>query len=263
MTDNNEVLLRLAKLERSSKSAIPFGIFAMLAISGALYFGSKELRDTRQKIHSAQAQLAVMRQQMGSEQKELQDKENVIALKMVAIDEAQKQLDAVRAEIAALSNERNNPDAIRIRSALAGVARADASLAVAGGTTGVDPATTLKLRYGSMNVDIFYCESSLSSSAELAKRVDALGRRNTAGRWRLRPLSADVNDNPGYRLNSDVIRYNADEKRVAETLARDIADKFDAEMTLQQIDYPTPGYISVFACKSDRQTKPDVRRIVR
>jgi hypothetical protein len=101
--------------------------------------------------------------------------------------------------------------------------------------------------FGSWNVDAFYCEGSASGEQGADKALALKG--SAAGRWRKRLLPATVNAGPGYGLHTNVIRYNAGEEAVARRLQQGLAASGTGAVDLQRVDYPTPGYVSVFFCR--------------
>lgn len=107
---------------------------------------------------------------------------------------------------------------------------------------------TKNYRFGAMNVDVFYCADASPKNSDLAKRLLILREGNSSGKWRVRELTSTLNASPGYGLSSDVIRFNADEREIAERLKADIGKSTSVAINLQEISFPTPGYISVFLC---------------
>ena len=104
------------------------------------------------------------------------------------------------------------------------------------------------LRYGALNIDLFYCEDTRVRYEPLIAQAMDLKSGNSRGRWRKRLLPNSVNDQAGYGIHSNVIRYNREEKSVAEALAADLKSKFELDVRIMEIASPTPGYISVFLC---------------
>jgi hypothetical protein len=103
-------------------------------------------------------------------------------------------------------------------------------------------------RYGSFNIDFFYCESSRQKYEPLALKAVSLKDSTSTGRWRVRLLPESVNAQAGYNIHENVIRYNSDEKGIAQTLLADLRTKLQVEATAMEIAYPTPNYVSVFFC---------------
>lgn len=103
-------------------------------------------------------------------------------------------------------------------------------------------------RYGAFNVDAFYCETTKAKSLALATGVQTVKDAGATGRWRVRMLPAEVNMQPGYSISTNLIRYNADEKPIAEALAADLRAKLGVQVQATEIAYPTPNYLSVFFC---------------
>ena len=79
----------------------------------------------------------------------------------------------------------------------------------------------------------------------------ALEQAQPTYKVRLRKLPRNINAKSGYRISANEIRYEANEKEVAEEILRIIQEKqvFEFEQPrLKQIrpSKPTPNYISVF-----------------
>ena len=231
MENNNELLQRIHKLERSSHMAIPFGIIGMIGILAALYFSTRALQEAREE-------LAIAEQALSQTQEE--------------IDRAQARLDALNKTLAEISEKGAPLGNAEIGSALTQLATIDSSLAVA--TAKVSQSQyksqfkAMDSRYGAMSIDIFYCVDAGPNNQRLANEIMLLREGNSAGRWRVRELSEAVNATKGYRLTTDTIRFNADERTIAQALQEDAQKITGGDIRLQQIKYPTPGYISLFLC---------------
>lgn len=99
------------------------------------------------------------------------------------------------------------------------------------------------------NVDIFYCEKKQASAEPAARRALSLKQASDTGRWRLRALPESINQQPGYGINENLIRFTPPEERAAaDAMASRLATQSVA-VRLQETSYPTPGYISVFLCQ--------------
>jgi hypothetical protein len=231
VSDTTDVLARIASLERSSRSAIPFALVALVASLGAIYFAYLELAQTRRGVTEA---------------------ENRLTATQLVIEQAQAKVDALNATLTALSERVSPQNEPAVRAAIEQAATIDASLAVAGSKIQGPPSKTGTLRYGSMSVDLFYCEDSGPASKDAALAAQSLRQNNSTGRWRVRELSQKLNANEGYRVASNVIRFNPDEREIASRLAVDLGNLLSSEVALQEIAYPTPGYISVFLCKPQK-----------
>ena len=102
---------------------------------------------------------------------------------------------------------------------------------------------------GTYNVDIFYCEKTRTTSEPLARTALSLKASSDTGRWRVRSLPESINQQPGYSIHANVIRFTPPEERpVADALAKALASK-GISVQFQEIAYPTPGYVSVFLCQ--------------
>jgi hypothetical protein len=228
MDDNNDLLQRISKLERSSRMAVPFGIVAMIAILAAIFFTSKELQQSRAELTIA---------------------EEALAKTQTEIDRAQAKLDALNKTLATISAKGGAElDDEDLGTALAQVANIDSTLAVATARVAQSQMKSVDTPYGAMSIDIFYCAESGAANMALAKKIMALREGRASGRWRMRELSAVTNASKGYHLTMDTIRFNADERQVAEQLQKDTQSVTGSEVKLQLIKYATPGYISLFLC---------------
>ncbi len=239
MASNDDILAGLAKLEKSSRLAIPLSLVAFAAIASMLVLSGRELASTRQKIAEANLELEQKRAELVRIREDA-DK---------AVTFSQKLLRAADSKIESASEYSSKPEHVAsLQAARDDLAVADASLTGAKVQIASPRSAQTPARYGAMSVDIFYCETAGSNAAELAKRVAAL-KGNNIGRWRIRTLSAAINATEGYRISNNVIRYNPDELVVARHLMEDAKAQGSVEFQLQEIAYPTPGYISAFVCQ--------------
>jgi len=102
---------------------------------------------------------------------------------------------------------------------------------------------------GNFNVDFFYCESKKATSEPIVRNALSLKTSSDTGRWRARALPESINQQPGYGISSNVVRFTPPEERpVAEALAKLLETK-GVNVAFQEISYPTPGYVSVFICQ--------------
>lgn len=102
---------------------------------------------------------------------------------------------------------------------------------------------------GSMDVDVFYCAARQATSEPIARSILALRQSGESGRWRLRFLPDSVNQQPGYGITSNEIRYNVpDETEAAKLLAERIG-KTGLKVALRESQQPTRWYISLFICQ--------------
>lgn len=102
---------------------------------------------------------------------------------------------------------------------------------------------------GSMDVDVFYCAQKQASSEPVAKNILALRKADESGRWRLRLLPESVNQQPGYGVVSNEIRYNAPDETPA---ARSLADRLEQagyKISLRETQQSTKWYVSIFICQ--------------
>lgn len=105
---------------------------------------------------------------------------------------------------------------------------------------------------GKMSVDIFYCEgaSGAAHKAMAQSLFNEAGKGEVFGRLRLRPLAESVNRRPGFGLVSNEIRYQSGEENAANALQNLAPGNFG--MTVRQVRYDTPNYISAFICSGSR-----------
>ena len=102
---------------------------------------------------------------------------------------------------------------------------------------------------GTYNVDFFYCEKKQESSEPLARAALSLKAGTDSGHWRVRALPESINQQPGYAIHTNVIRFTPPEERpVADALAKALSSK-GVKVQFQEISYPTPKYVSVFICQ--------------
>ena len=102
---------------------------------------------------------------------------------------------------------------------------------------------------GSYDIDIFYCATKKSSSEPLAQKVLTLRQQKESGRWRSRLLPDSVNQQPGYGISSNEIRYNPPEELpVAKIIQQRLKDQ-GIESRLKETLQPTKWYLSVFVCQ--------------
>ncbi len=117
-------------------------------------------------------------------------------------------------------------------------------------TTGAAlPQATPTSPLGAMSVDFFYCELKRATSEPIAQAARSAKPPGSKGSWRARLLPESINQQPSYQITSSVIRYNPPgEREAAQALAKSLADR-QVNARLQETDYPTPGYVSVFICQ--------------
>jgi len=103
--------------------------------------------------------------------------------------------------------------------------------------------------FGDFNVDVFYCEAKQASSKTLAEKALQVRKPADTGRWRVRLLPESINQQPGYAVKTNEIRFTPPEERpVADALAQALAGQ-GIPVQLHATSYPTPGYVSVFICQ--------------
>lgn len=112
---------------------------------------------------------------------------------------------------------------------------------------GKDP--TQRSAIGSMDVDIFYCSAKRATSEPIAKEIFGLKGPGESGRWRLRFLPDSVNQQPGYGVTSNEIRFNAPEEVEAARTIADRINKAGHKVSLRESQQLTKWYVSVFVCQ--------------
>jgi hypothetical protein len=102
---------------------------------------------------------------------------------------------------------------------------------------------------GAYNIDFFFCESRRSTSEPLARAALNSKGKNDSGRWRVRLLPESVNQQPGYGITGNQIRYTPPgEKPIADAIAHSFASN-GVQFAFHETSYSTPGYVSVFFCQ--------------
>ena len=102
---------------------------------------------------------------------------------------------------------------------------------------------------GTFNVDFFYCEKKLATSEPIARSALSLKVPSDTGRWRVRALPESINQQEGYGINANEVRFTPPEERpVAEALVKALSTR-GVKVQFQETSYPTPGYVSVFICQ--------------
>lgn len=102
---------------------------------------------------------------------------------------------------------------------------------------------------GNYDIDVFYCAGKRTTSEPLAREVVGLKGPGESGRWRLRALPESVNQQPGYGVSANEIRFNAPEElTVAKKLQQRLANT-GVTATLRETQSPTKWYVSIFVCQ--------------
>lgn len=102
---------------------------------------------------------------------------------------------------------------------------------------------------GRMDVDVFYCAAKQNTAEPIAKSIVALKQPGESGRWRLRLLPESVNQQPGYGITSNEIRYNVPDETDAATALVERITKAGHKVSLRESQQLTKWYISVFVCQ--------------
>jgi len=99
-------------------------------------------------------------------------------------------------------------------------------------------------------IDVFYLDDVLQEAKPRAESVvDLLKTKYPEYTIRLRLLPKEINAQYGYRISENQIRFESDERDLAESVLNAIRQKniFELEQpALNQIKYNTPNYISIF-----------------
>ena len=105
------------------------------------------------------------------------------------------------------------------------------------------------LSMGAYNVDFFFCERNRASSEPIARDALSLKGAGGTGRWRVRLLPESINQQPGYGVTSNQIRFTPPEERpIADAIVSALARK-GVKLERFEISHPTPNYVSVFICQ--------------
>jgi hypothetical protein len=102
---------------------------------------------------------------------------------------------------------------------------------------------------GSMDVDVFYCATKRATSETIAKSILALKQPSESGRWRLRLLPDSVNQQPGYGVTSNEVRYNPPEETEAARAIAERMNKAGLHSSIRESQQLTKWYLSVFICQ--------------
>ena len=103
--------------------------------------------------------------------------------------------------------------------------------------------------FGAFNIDFFYCEKKKLTSEPVARKALSLKQASDTGRWRVRALPESINQQVGYGISENLIRFTPpDERPVADALKTRLSSQ-SVSVRFQEISYPTPRYISVFICQ--------------
>ncbi len=99
------------------------------------------------------------------------------------------------------------------------------------------------------DIDVFYCADKRASAEPLARRIVGLKLAAETGRWRVRALPETINQQPGYGVRSNEVRYNvADETEQANIIVERLRQA-GIEAALRPSVQATPWYLSVFVCQ--------------
>lgn len=99
------------------------------------------------------------------------------------------------------------------------------------------------------DVDIFYCAEKRASSEPVARKIAGLKQADESGRWRVRALPETVNQQPGYGISSNEIRYNIPDETLQAEIIRERLQANGIPATLRASAQQTAWYLSVFVCQ--------------
>jgi len=98
------------------------------------------------------------------------------------------------------------------------------------------------------DIDIFYCAARSELTEPIARKVAELKLGAETGRWRVRALPETINQQAGYQVQTNEIRYNLPSE---ETQANILQERLAAKgitTTLRPSMQQTPWYLSIFIC---------------
>lgn len=99
------------------------------------------------------------------------------------------------------------------------------------------------------DIDIFYCAEKGPSSESVARQIAGLKQSEETGRWRVRALPETINQQPGYGIRSNEVRYNIPEEMPQAELVVKRLRETGIQATLRATAQKTPWYLSVFVCQ--------------
>lgn len=245
MSNNEEIIKSLAKLERSSKIAFPLGLLAFVAITSMLYVSAQELKNKRLQIAQADKELDNKRAAVKGLEETLKGLKKGCLQGLSDTQARLLELDKKVEEVSATKTPSEQTE--RLLNVREEIAVADAALMRA--KEEVNKHQKASTGYAIMNIDIFYCEKKQATSQPLAQAILAKKNTNDVGRWRVRFLPESVNQRPGYQISGSEIRFTPpDETTAAKALLNQLS-AIGVRASLRETSYPTPGYISAFICQ--------------
>lgn len=102
---------------------------------------------------------------------------------------------------------------------------------------------------GSYDIDVFYCAAKRVSSEPVVQKILTFQKKEESGRWRPRLLPYSVNQQPGYGITSNEIRYNPPEELPVAKIIQQRLKDHGIESRLKETLQPTKWYLSVFVCQ--------------
>lgn len=102
---------------------------------------------------------------------------------------------------------------------------------------------------GSYDIDIFYCAAQSTQSEPLANKVLTVRGSQENGRWRVRLLPDSVNQQPGYRIAQNEIRYNAPAELEPASILQKRLQQLGIQTQLKETLQQTRWYVSIFICQ--------------
>lgn len=110
------------------------------------------------------------------------------------------------------------------------------------------PAPTASRALLTYAVDVFYCAGGDESVRKGHAESLAAALQNKVQRTRVRAFAQSLNASPGYGVTGTQIRYNKEERAVAEELHAALKEAGNADYLLREVSQWTPSYLSVFVC---------------
>lgn len=99
------------------------------------------------------------------------------------------------------------------------------------------------------DIDIFFCTEKRASSEPVARQIAGLKLVEESGRWRVRALPETINQQPGYGVRSNEVRYNVPDETAQANLMLERLRGAGVEASLRATTQQTPWYLSVFVCQ--------------
>ena len=226
---------QIQSLQKSSRMIFPLALFALILVVGSLVFSYSRLGALRNQIKTLDSELVVKAKQLREADERIQNAKS-------NLESINNQLVQFQPKLLA-GELRNEPLVSQLISETAAL---EAAVDAASVEINSDQSRN-NAKYGSTNIDLFYCTNDDRNKNVSDSAFEALSKLQT-GRLRSRPFSEEVNSLRGFRVKKNVVRFSDDERDMARKLKVDIESATGVTITLQEIDYDTPSYISIFFC---------------